>query len=301
MRHRSTGAEIAGRSPMLGTWTRTALAMTMVSAACTSGDNAADDDAGAGADDFDPLVDGKADGLAPEWTVVGRGVAYHRVNAGNAILIAYGGYSAKLAYSTAWATELVDAKLGAADVGHVYAVQGPADPGYNAKEIQNTRLRAHLKTIDNGAAGIYVVAHSSGSYVAHEMLGQMVRASTFGALARIAYANLDGGGSGLTDELVDSLREITFVYAHDPTLASGLSQNSSTAKALGDAYAPHATAFEVVVPSTGCVNGAGWCMHDVVITHRPHNHTTFDLAHDYTDFVNRTATTEYLDPLLPPP
>ena len=59
--------------------------------------------------------------------------------------------------------------------------------------------------------------------------------------------------------------------------------------------------FEVVVPATGCVNGAGWCLHDVVITHWPHNHQTFDLARDYTDFVNRTPTTEYLDPLLPPP
>ena len=59
-------------------------------------------------------------------------------------------------------------------------------------------------------------------------------------------------------------------------------------------------AFEVSVPSTGCHDGAGWCLHDVVITHRPHDHETFDLADDYTDFANRPVTTEYLDPLLAP-
>ena len=54
------------------------------------------------------------------------------------------------------------------------------------------------------------------------------------------------------------------------------------------------------MPSTGCHDGAGWCLHDVVITHRPHDHETFDLADDYTDFANRPVTTEYLDPLLAP-
>ena len=39
-------------------------------------------------------------------------------------------------------------------------------------------------------------------------------------------------------------------------------------------------------------------MITVLITHRPHNAHSYDLARDYTDFVNRPVTTEYLDGLI---
>jgi hypothetical protein len=258
-----------------------------------------------GADDVDQpegFVDGKADApLDPSWMTVGTGVAYQQVNTGHAVLIAYGGYSAWLSYSSAWATELVDARLGAADVGHVYAVKGPADPGYDAREIANTKLRAHLRSLAEASGPIYIVAHSSGSYVAHELLEQMHAAGETALLARIAYADLDGGGSGLTEQIVGELGAIAFVYARDPTLGSGRSQNSSTAVALGNTYAGQgAKTVEVTVPSTGCGSGAGWCLHDVVITHRPHNPWSYDLARDYTDFANRPVTTEYLEALIAP-
>jgi hypothetical protein len=243
---------------------------------------------------------GKADGDNSAWTSVGYGVEYQRVNTGNAILIAYGGYSAKIAYSAGWATELVDARLGAEGVGQIYAVQGPEDPGYDAKEIGNSKLRAHLATIDDGVSPIYVVGHSSGSYVAHELLDQLTSAGDTSVLGRLGYADLDGGGTGLTSGIVASLRAMTFVYAHDPTLSSGYSENHSTAIALGEDYAPTAQTYEVTVSNTGCDDGAGWCMHDVLITHRPHDPTTYDLADDYTDFDNRPPTIEYLDTLVPP-
>ena len=234
------------------------------------------------------------------WTDVGFGVEYERLTTRGAILIAYGGYTAKLSYSAAWAMELIDAKLGAADVGQVYAVQGPADAGYNSKEIGNSKLRAHLATIDDGHSPIIVIAHSSGSYVAIELLEQLYAANNTGVLSRITYACLEGGGTGLTTPIVDSIRQISFVYAHDPTLTDGYSQNTTAEQALGAQYAPHATTYDVVVPSTGCNDGAGWCLHDVVITHRPHNPGTFDLARDYTDFTNRPVTTEYLTPMIAP-
>jgi hypothetical protein len=233
------------------------------------------------------------------WTYVGYGVEYQRVNTGNAILIAYGGYSAHLSYSAGWATELVDAKLGALNVGQIYAVQGPQDPGYQAREIGNSKIRHHLPTIDDGQSPIYVVAHSSGSYVAHELLSQLYNAGSTDLLARISYADLDGGGSGLTTDIVDDLRTMTFVYADDPTLSSGHSENYETAIANGEYFSPKATSFEVTVPSTGCHDGAGWCLHDVLITHQPHNHSMYDLADDYTDFVGRPPTIEYIDAMAP--
>jgi hypothetical protein len=245
-------------------------------------------------DDIDAIA-GKADGFS-DWQLVGTGVAYLQVNTGPGVLIAYGGYSARLSDTAAWASELVDAKLGAADVGHVFAVRGPVDPAYAAREIANTKLRAKLATFDDGDAPIYVVAHSSGSFVAHEMLAQVNNANQ-ALLARMSYANLDGGGSGLTSTIAASLGGLEFVYARDP--AAGLSKNAGAAMSLASAYSAHATAFEVRVQNTGCAVGAGWCLHDVVITHRPHDPSTFDLARDYTDFVGREVTTEYLDPFLP--
>ena len=254
------------------------------------------------ANDFDqPTGGGKADGPGDGWTGIGYGVEYQRVNTGNAIVIAYGGYTARLSYSAAWASELVDAKLGAADVGQIYAVQGPEDASYSSKEIGNSKLRAHLATIDDGTSPIYVIAHSSGAYVANELLGQLHRAGDTSVLSRITYACLEGGGSGLDSEIVDSLQNIVFVYAHDPTLTYGYSENAGPEQTLAMAYSPKATSFDVVVPDTGCNSGAGWCLHDVVVTHRPHRATTYDLADDYTDFVDRPITTEYLDALLPAP
>jgi hypothetical protein len=50
-------------------------------------------------DDGSGLFDEHLDVAGAGWTSIGLGVEYQRQNTGNAILIAYGGYSAKLAYS----------------------------------------------------------------------------------------------------------------------------------------------------------------------------------------------------------
>jgi len=235
--------------------------------------------------------DSPAEAPGPGWTGIGYGVEYQQVNTGTAIVIAYGGYTAHLSYSAGWASELVDAKLGGEGVGHIYAVQGPRDASYAAKEIGNSKLRAHLATIDDGVSPIYIVAHSSGTFVAHELLEQLFAHDQASVLSRISYWNLDGGGSGLTDDIVAGLHRITFTYAHDPALSSGYSENNATARALAEEYGT--TPFAVTVSHTGCANGAGWCLHDVLITHRPHNSTSYDLADDYTDYANRPITVEY--------
>ena len=237
------------------------------------------------------IEDSPAEAPGPGWTGIGYGVEYQQVNTGTAIVIAYGGYTAHLSYSAGWASELVDAKLGGEGVGHIYAVQGPRDASYAAKEIGNSKLRAHLATIDDGVSPIYIVAHSSGTFVAHELLEQLFAHDQTSVLSRISYWNLDGGGSGLTDDIVAGLHRITFTYAHDPALSSGYSENNATARALAEEYGT--TPFAVTVSHTGCANGAGWCLHDVLITHRPHNSTSYDLADDYTDYANRPITVEY--------
>jgi hypothetical protein len=277
---------------------RLAIVVALLASACTDEPSVPGDDP-----DFE-APDGLLEGDLPpssDWTEIGNGVVYRQVNTGRATLIAYGGYTARTAYSSAWAEQLVDAKLGAAGVGHIYAVKGPMDSLYNAREIGNTKLRAHLNALANADGPVYVIAHSSGAFVAHELFGQAHDAGDTELLARMSYADLDGGGSGLSAAIVGELGAATFVYAQDPTLASGRSQNAGTAIALASGYAAQgATGFAVTVSGTGCMSGAGWCLHDVVITHKPHNPSSYDLAHDYVDFVDRPVTTEYLDPLLRP-
>jgi hypothetical protein len=260
-----------------------AVAACLLAACASPADEGADDDFADGEQIV--LDDGKADGST--WTSIGTGVIYQRQNTGDAVLIAYGGYTARLVDSAGWASELVDAHLGADDVGHVYAVRGPADAGYAAREIANSKLRAALATLAPGTSKIYIVAHSSGAFVAHELLQQLHTRADADTLARIAYANLDGGGSGLSTAIVEALGGIAFVFARDP--AVGLSRNAGSMRANASTY--DVPAFEVVVSSTGCISS--WCLHDVVITHRPHDPNSFDLARDYTDFVNREVTTEY--------
>ena len=232
------------------------------------------------------------------WTSVGFGVAYQRLGDGDAVLIAYGGYSAQLSYSEGWARELWRAKLQAMGVGHVYAVQGPRDASYAGDEIANTKLRAHLANgVGAGAPFMLVVAHSSGAFVAHELLRQLHGAGDDATLGKTVYANLDAGGSGFDATIASKLRRVAFVSARDASLSAGTSANASAARSLGDAYSAYGKWQEVVVHDSGCHSGARWCLHDVLVTHRPHRPDFYDLKDDYTDFAGRQVTTEYIDSL----
>lgn len=164
---------------------------------------------------------------------------YKHVGDGDAVWIGYGGYSVQTDWSCAWSEELHRTRLRALGVGHLYAVKGPNDPGYRNREVANTALGAHL-TAGPGpdAPFVLVAAHSSGTYVAHELFGQLKDrgAATSALRKKIVYAN-------------------------------------------------------------GCHSGAKWCLHDLVITTRPHDPATFDLRQDYTDFANRPVQTAWIDAL----
>jgi len=241
------------------------------------------------------------DALSAGFQSIGLGVAYKRIeSSGDAVFIGYGGYSVQLDWSCKWTDELHRAKLKDLGVGHLYAVKGPNDPGYAAREVANTALGAHLR---NGAGPnapfVLIAAHSSGAFVAHELLDQLTDrgASTAALRSKIVYVNLDGGGSGFNGTIESSLRHSAFVWAQDPGLGSGRSSNASTMIALGNAYG--SPAIRLDVPQSGCFSGAKWCLHDLVITTRPHNPATFDLRRDYSNFIGRPVQTKWIEPLLP--
>src|SRR5205085_5637360 len=115
------------------------------------------------------------------------------------VLVVYGGYTAEDEYVRRWGDELVRARGAALDVGHLYAVRGPNQSGYANREIANSKLAAHLG--DGRAAGassIVVLAHSSGVFVAGELIG-MLEAGRGGVpadtLSKVRLFSLDGGAA----------------------------------------------------------------------------------------------------------
>ncbi|HEY8078032.1 MAG TPA: hypothetical protein VIF62_28090 [Labilithrix sp.] len=228
------------------------------------------------------------DALTSDWTPVGTGVAYKNTGSGAGVWIGYAGYSVKDTWSCAWTTELDRVRLGRLGIGHLYCVQGPRDASYAGKEIGNSKLAAHLAAGPGpDAPFVLVAAHSSGAYVADELLRDLPAET----LAKVVYANLDGGG--IDASLVSGMKHAAFVYAQDTTLDHGLSANAGFMQSLGSEF--HSPAIRVRQDHSGCDSGAKWCLHDLVITTKPHDASTFDLHDDYTDFAGHPVQTAWID------
>ena len=56
-------------------------------------------------------------------------------------------------------------------------------------------------------------------------------------------------------------------------------------EALGEEH--NGAGLRLVVDRSGCHSGSKWCLHDRLITTRPHDPNTFGLVRDYTDFAAR--------------
>lgn len=228
------------------------------------------------------------DALTSDWTPVGTGVAYKNTGSGAAVWIGYAGYSVKDTWSCAWTSELDRVRLAHLGIGHLYCVQGPRDAGYDAREIGNSKLAAHLAAGPAADAPfVLVAAHSSGAYVADELLRDLPPET----LAKVVYANLDGGG--IDASLVRGMKHAAFVYAQDTTLGSGLSANAGFMQSQGSELS--SPAIRVRQDHSGCNSGAKWCLHDLVITTKPHDPNRFDLEDDYTDFAGRPVQTAWID------
>lgn len=277
------------------------------------GADAADDGTGTGDDGVEQGAAAEAltdvgaetdDELAQlPWDTLGTGVHVKTIAGGSNVLVVYGGYSAQDLYVERWADELVRAKNDTLGVGTLVAVRGPNQAGYQNREIANSKLAAYLGANGRaqGASSIVVVAHSSGTYVAAEFLAQIkagrgnVPSDT---LAKVTLYNLDGGG--LDASTVHAMKNAYFVYACDANIGS-CSHNASSMKALGNAYKSAGGAIKVRADGSGCSASGLWCLHDTLITTRPHNPMHYDLARDYTDFKgSRKVVTSYLDTLDSP-
>lgn len=232
-------------------------------------------------------------------TSVGYGVAFKDTKnpGGESVFVGYAGYQVTLASAEAWVEALYGASLAARGVRYIWAVQGPNDPSYSNLEIGNSKIvAAMLPRVGAQTKFVLVAGHSSGSFVAHELLGQLAggldpQAVTAG---RVVYFDLDGGESGLTAASVARLRKAYFVGSRDGATGTD-SPNLSTMQAAGATYASAGGYWQNDASSSGCDAGAAWCVHVTLITTRPHDPTTGDPLLDYADFAGRPVCHSWID------
>lgn len=233
-----------------------------------------------------------------EWSTgstIGYGVAFKDTGnpLGESMFIGYGGYGVDLVPAELWVTALYRAALRERGVRWVWAVQGPSDPGYSQDEIGNSKIAAALVPLVGPSTHfVLVAAHSSGAFVAEELLDQLATGADPGGATSdlLVYFALDGGGNA-TQTSIGRTRNAYFVSAHDGTTQSA---NYGAMQTLAAGYASKGGFYDVDSSSAGCDAGAVWCVHMTMITTKPHDPTTDDVLADYSDFAGRPVCTDYI-------
>ncbi len=116
---------------------------------------------------------------------------------------------------------------------------------------------------------------------------------------KIIYIMLDGEpgiprGYTLTKTMAESLRKIISVYAIDSTTntKSGMYAEAVKIKKL---FPEKTVDYLITSKKSGCAKGAKWCVHETLITTKPHNPKMYDLQNDYQFFdKERYVVTEFM-------
>lgn len=260
--------------------------------------------AGVGGGTVDALGGGGSTEEAPDfdsiaWSTgeqdVGYGIATKDTQnpLGADVFVGYAGYGISLEASEAWVRELYRSTLRDRGVRYVYAVQGPESVAYTELEIGNSKIAAALQTRVGPDSVVVLAAHSSGSYVAHELIRQLASGldPTGVTEDKVVYFNLDGGSSGLTMDGVKRLRAAYFVAARD---GSTYSPNNSTMLGASATFPDDSEYILLDVAGSGCAVGGVWCVHSTLINTLPHDALNGAGELDYMDFEQRPVNTEYL-------
>ncbi len=230
---------------------------------------------------------------------VGYGIATKETGnpRGHNIFVGCAGYGITLDAAEAWVSALYRDSLKDRGVRRLYAIQGPADVLYSQYEIGNSRVATSLvaeASVDTNF--ILIVAHSSGTYVAHELLNQLATGldPTDKTRDKIVYFDLDGGDLGLSQTAIDRVRRAYFVVAFDPT-TNTYSPNQDSMVSGASTWPEKGGYFQESLQNTGCNAGASWCLHMALITTQPHDPTKSDALVDYSDFAGRAVAHGYID------
>jgi hypothetical protein len=114
---------------------------------------------------------------------------YEPKGSGSKVLLVFSGDPSFAPGVKAWATALHDKVFKGVGVGHVYSV------AYDPKTEDNqppAELVTHFKDLVKGHPPVFVVAHSSGTYVAHALFKQLNNKDDKGILDKTTYYNIDG-------------------------------------------------------------------------------------------------------------
>ncbi len=238
---------------------------------------------------------------------------------GKNVLIMMGGMGAKLEWVQKWTEELYAAKLKEFNIGLVIAVKGPKEEYYDSREIEikhmTKRFVEEYRKYDLGET--YLIVHSSGVFPAHEMFDHLwlggndpnnkrMKMRKLEVLDpkgitknRINYIMLDGElgiprGYTLNGEMVANLKNLFSFYAldSDTKTLSGMAHEAIKVK---DKF-PNTILYKYEAKGSGCNPDAKWCVHETLITTRPHNPARYDLEKDYTLFDStRKVVTFYME------
>ncbi|MBX7097260.1 MAG: hypothetical protein K1X89_06095 [Myxococcaceae bacterium] len=248
-----------------------------------------------------PEPEGSVQGAVGTWETgpsVGTGVAF--MDTGNVlgenVFVGYAGFNINLAQAQAWVATLYDARLRALGVRYLFAVQGPADSLYNGLEIGNSKIAAALNRLVSPRMGFIVVAgHSSGSFVADELLQQLdTGADPSGALgSRLVYFDLDGDQRYVAASGINRLRRAYYVNAYSAA-AGTASYNHAVMNSLGAAFAGKGGTYQYEASGSGCTGGGVFCVHIALINTHPHDPQNGS-GIDYADFGGRPVNFAWLD------
>lgn len=163
----------------------------------------------------------------------------------HSIGVFFAGYSVSLQESQHWSESVNDAKLSARTV---FAIAGPTDALYNRGKFNVAALAsavaADTRNMQPGQR-IVVVAHSSGSFAAHEFL-QALAVLSLPQGTRVQYFNLDGGVDRITPRVLSFVTSLVAVRAVD--VQSGVkSRNYATMTGLATWARPKTQLYEVKV------------------------------------------------------
>lgn len=244
------------------------------------------------------------------WVKLGKGINYGVTNnqSGNDIAILFGGWQAKQEWVNKWCEELFKAKLKDLRVQHLLTVKGPDQVCYTTKEIDLITLAGFVKNIIYATYFIdkvIVIAHSSGSFVAHEFLNLMYGSNGIAKdsfyVNKVYYFNLDGGigdldcGVQIDTSVIKNIKKIYAVAVYD-SLSNSYSANYETMLKLSKMFEEKSDLILLNSNGSGCLDK--WCLHDVVINIVPHNSKKYDLEKDYQFFDDkRKVQTKYLEVL----
>lgn len=214
-----------------------------------------------------------------------RGVhcAWREAAPGEAHLLMLPGWRVQPDWAWHWLQAVSAALPPAWSAGTRCVLRGPNDARFEQRDDLDLAAWAEALRTTLPSGPVRLIAHSSGSFVAHRLL-RLLAGSPEGTalLGRIHYVNLDGavgeGDLALDAALIARLASVQAVAAADGT---GESANAAAMRALL-ALAPDRVQFTLLDGrDAGCAPGARWCLHMLPITRRPHRPEGFDLARDY--------------------